>query len=64
MAGLFESADPGDSKREEMTVRALLDQGVQDIDRSLAGQDAVRGELLLAMASAYLGWSCSTNPSH
>ncbi len=55
MAGLFESADPGDSKRSEMTVRALLDQGVQDIHQALAEQDDVRGELLLAMASAYLG---------
>lgn len=55
MTTLFEHADPARQKGETLSVRDLLDAGVENIRSALPGQDTVRARLLLTMASAYLG---------
>jgi tetratricopeptide (TPR) repeat protein len=55
MRDLFRNADPGQRTRAELGVRDLLDEGVRSMRESLQDQDAVRAELLLTMATAYIG---------
>jgi eukaryotic-like serine/threonine-protein kinase len=49
LVSLFEAADPDQSRGRDITARELLDQGRRGIDRSLAGQPSVRGELLTVL---------------
>ena len=55
MTTLFDHADPARQKGDALSVRDLLDAGVQNIRGALPNQDAARARLLLTMASAYLG---------
>jgi serine/threonine-protein kinase len=55
MRTLFTNADPGQKQRGDLTARDLVDEGVRSVRRALAGQDAARADMLLAMGSAYLG---------
>jgi tetratricopeptide (TPR) repeat protein len=55
MTTLFDHADPARQKGDALSVRDLLDAGVQNIRGALPKQDAARARLLLTMASAYLG---------
>ncbi|WP_313918786.1 serine/threonine-protein kinase [Tahibacter sp.] len=55
MTTLFDNADPARRKGELLSVRDLLDAGVQNMRGALAGQDLARARLLVTMASAYLG---------
>jgi tRNA A-37 threonylcarbamoyl transferase component Bud32 len=53
MGDLFRNADPGLHDRTQLGVRDLLDEGVRSMRDGLAGQDDVRAELMMTMASAY-----------
>jgi hypothetical protein len=55
MTGLFENADPGTADRANLTVKDVLDRGARDVDEAFPADSPARAELLLAMASAYLG---------
>jgi len=55
MRELFDNADPAQRKGENLSVRDLLDTGVRTIREALQDQHAARDDLLLTMASAYLG---------
>ncbi len=55
MTTLFDNADPARQKGDKLSVRDLLDAGVQNMRGALAGQDLARARLLVTMASAYLG---------
>ena len=55
MGTLFDNADPARQKGDQLSVRDLLDAGVHSMRYSLQGQDEARAQLLLTMASAYLG---------
>ena len=55
MTTLFDNADPAKQKGEALSVRDLLDTGVRDIRTALPQQESARAQLLLTMASAYLG---------
>ncbi|HEU4665548.1 MAG TPA: serine/threonine-protein kinase, partial [Dokdonella sp.] len=55
MRSLFDNADPAHRKGDRLSARDLLDAGTRAMRSALPGEDAARGELLLTMASAYLG---------
>jgi tetratricopeptide (TPR) repeat protein len=55
LVSLFSINDPGESRGETVTVREVLDRGVQQIKGSLSGEPAVRGNLMRAMGQAYNG---------
>lgn len=55
MTQLFENADPGTSEHPDLTVRDLLEEGVRSIDFSIEAGSQARADLMLAMASAYMG---------
>ncbi len=55
MTTLFDNADPARRKGDTLSVRDLLDAGVQNMRGALTGQDLARARLLVTMASAYLG---------
>ena len=55
MRSLFDNADPAHRKGDQLSARDLLDAGTRTMRAALPGEDAARGELLLTMASAYLG---------
>lgn len=55
MVNLFTVADPEQSRGETITVREILDRGVTEMRSSLAGEQAVRSNLLRAMGQAYTG---------
>jgi len=55
MTALFDHADPAHQKGDALSVRDLLDAGVENIRTALPNPDAARTRLLLTMASAYLG---------
>jgi eukaryotic-like serine/threonine-protein kinase len=50
---LFDVSDPDVSKGKEVPARALLDQGAARIERELAGQPALRAEMLGVMGDLY-----------
>jgi len=52
---LFTIADPGENRGETVTVREVLDRGVDEIEHGLADEPAVRGNLKRAMGQAYNG---------
>jgi serine/threonine-protein kinase len=55
MRTLFDNADPAKQKGDQLSVRDLLDAGTRNMRNALQGQDSARTELMLTMASAYLG---------
>lgn len=56
LASLFERADPmAPGRGDTLRVTQVLDEGVQRVNRDLAGQPAARAELLGAIGRAYLG---------
>ena len=55
LVSLFSIADPGESRGETITVREVLDRGVDQIENSLSDEPAVRGNLKRAMGQAYNG---------
>lgn len=55
LMSLFSTADPSQSRGEEVTVREVLDRGVQQIQGSLADRPAVRANLMRTMGQAYNG---------
>jgi tetratricopeptide (TPR) repeat protein len=55
LVSLFSIADPGESRGETITVREVLDRGVDEIRTSLSDEPAVRANLMRAMGQAYNG---------
>ncbi|TWH99472.1 serine/threonine-protein kinase [Luteimonas cucumeris] len=55
MRGMFEIADPDESRGAQITARELLARGTERIRGQFSGQPAVRAELLGAMAGAQRG---------
>ena len=55
LAGLFDSADPGGSSPDSLTVRHLLDAGAAQARADLAGEPDVLAQMLTTMGRAYLG---------
>ena len=55
MVSLFSNADPFQSNGDKVTVREVLDGGVEQIHHELAGESRVRANLLRAMGQAYSG---------
>jgi serine/threonine-protein kinase len=55
MRSLFDNADPTHRKGDQLSARDLLDAGTRTMRSALPGEAAARGDLLLTMASAYLG---------
>lgn len=53
LTGLFEAADPAETRGEETTVGELLDQGAARLDTALVGQPEVRGEILGVLGYVY-----------
>ncbi len=53
MVDLFKITEPGESRGNAVTARELLDRGAQRAEEQLAGQPAVRANLLSAMGRAY-----------
>jgi serine/threonine-protein kinase len=53
MVDLFKINEPGESRGNAVTARELLDRGAQRVEEQLAGQPAVRANLLVAMGRAY-----------
>jgi eukaryotic-like serine/threonine-protein kinase len=50
---IFQGADPVQAAGRDITLRQVLDQGAQRVQRDLAGQPAVQGELLTVLAGIY-----------
>lgn len=55
LADLFRSADPREARGTDVAARrALLDEGVERVDRELAGQPEVRADMLHVLGRTYL----------
>ncbi|MGH7560898.1 MAG: tetratricopeptide repeat protein, partial [Gemmatimonadales bacterium] len=55
LAGLFQVADPEQSRGREITARELLERGVAHIDSGLAGEPEVQAELLGVLGRIHQG---------
>ena len=55
LVSLFSSPDPSESRGNDITVSEFLDRSVGQIENSLSGEPAVRGNLMRAMGQAYNG---------
>jgi serine/threonine-protein kinase len=53
LQSLFEVADPGQSKGEDITARELLDRGAERIETELAGQPEVQAEMMHVVGTVY-----------
>ena len=53
VVSMFEEADPAESKGADITAKEILDEGAARIDRELAGQPAVRAEMLTVVGNVY-----------
>lgn len=53
VTSLFEFADPDKNLGERLTARQLLDLGANRVNEELAGQPALRAEMLLLLANTY-----------
>jgi eukaryotic-like serine/threonine-protein kinase len=53
LIGIFQGADPVQAAAQDITLRQVLDQGAERVQRDLAGQPAVQGELLTVLAGIY-----------
>ncbi|NNK47552.1 MAG: serine/threonine protein kinase, partial [Gemmatimonadetes bacterium] len=51
--GLFEASDPGSSRGEDVTIRALLDRGAERARTELEDQPAVQAEMLGVLGDIY-----------
>ncbi len=54
LTGLFEGSDPTERLGDTLTARALLERGVERLDRELTGQPAVRAELLGVLGTVHM----------
>jgi hypothetical protein len=55
LVSLFSSPDPSESRGNDIKVSEFLDRSVGEIENSLSGEPAVRGNLMRAMGQAYNG---------
>jgi tetratricopeptide (TPR) repeat protein len=55
LVSLFAVADPEENRGETVTVREILDRGVEQIRTGLSGEQVVRANLLRSMGQAYNG---------
>jgi eukaryotic-like serine/threonine-protein kinase len=64
LIGIFQGADPAQAAAQEITLRQVLDEGAERVQRDLAAQPAVQGELLTVLAGVYteLGISDRATP--
>jgi serine/threonine-protein kinase len=53
LRGLFEVSVPTRSRGEQVTARQLLDQGAARLDKELAGQPALRAEMMTVIGNVY-----------
>jgi serine/threonine-protein kinase len=53
LISIFQGADPVQAAGREITLRQVLDDGAGRVQRDLAGQPAVQGELLTVLAGIY-----------
>ena len=53
LISIFQGADPVQAAGREITLRQVLDEGAERVQRDLAGQPAVQGELLTVLAGIY-----------
>jgi serine/threonine-protein kinase len=53
LVSIFQGADPAQVAGREITLRQVLDQGAERVQRDLAEQPAVQGELLTVLAGIY-----------
>jgi Tfp pilus assembly protein PilF len=53
LVGIFQEADPAQAAGREITLRQVLDEGARRVQRDLASQPAVQGELLTVLAGIY-----------
>lgn len=55
LVNIFKSADPSESRGEEITARELLEQGAQSIRRQLVSQPEVQAQMLNTLGEVYAG---------
>jgi tetratricopeptide (TPR) repeat protein len=53
LAELFESADPTETRGEQLTAREMLDLGVDKVRNELADQPEIQAEMFLVMGNTY-----------
>jgi serine/threonine protein kinase len=53
LISIFQGADPVQAASQDITLRQVLDEGADRVQRDLAGQPAVQGELLTVLAGVY-----------
>jgi serine/threonine-protein kinase len=53
LISIFQGADPAQAAGREITLRQVLDQGAERVQRDLAGQPAVQGEILTVLGGIY-----------
>jgi len=53
LVSIFQGADPVHAAGREVTLRQVLDEGAERVQRDLASQPAVQGELLTVLAGVY-----------
>jgi serine/threonine-protein kinase len=53
LVSIFQGADPAQATGRDVTLRQVLDDGAQRVQRDLASQPAVQGELLTVLAGIY-----------
>ncbi|MCI0490048.1 MAG: serine/threonine-protein kinase [Blastocatellia bacterium] len=53
LTGLFEVADPGQSKGETITAKELLDRGAKRIEQELADQPDIQAEMMTVIGNVY-----------
>ena len=54
LISIFQGADPAQAAGKEITLRQVLDEGAQRVQRDLVDQPAVQGELLTVLSGIYL----------
>ena len=54
MTGMFEVADPNQSRGETITVREVLDRGIEQVTSGLDGEPAIKASLLNTVAQVFL----------
>ncbi len=53
LVGLFEGSDPRETRGDTLSVSALLGRGTERVETELAGQPAIRAELLATLGQVY-----------
>jgi serine/threonine-protein kinase len=53
LISIFQNADPAQAAGRDITLRQVLDEGADRVQRDLAGQPAVQGELLTVLGGVY-----------